>query len=232
MLPLTLLHCWDAIGGKWIRVDYRDAAGTPQSACFAVMNWAGLMGGTRDLHRAILRHGPGGNLPMTHDEIEALESRAVRRRRRFWSAFAIAICTYLVICLGSVAIESYSPLAEGPAPATVPTDPGSLFVRRDVGKYAHSTNTYCYAPNSRFAGFLTITNTGLLPVTIYGDPPADEFYYLDFAQVDLAPYRDTFPADTPITSRQPTDPRIAPNAVAHDTRHRPIDRGLGALRDG
>jgi hypothetical protein len=151
---------------------------------------------------------------MSDDELPGLESR--RRRRRFLGgvAYAIWVITFVIAGQGlGRSIWGSAPM-EGPMPIARPSDPGSLYVGTEVGKDGRPTDTYCWAPNERFAQFMTLTNPGPLPMTIYGEGPemSDGWFWLQdgFGLVDLAPYRESTPADTPASARRPTDPRTAP----------------------
>jgi hypothetical protein len=59
---------------------------------------------------------------------------------------------------------------------------------------------------------MNLTNTGPLPVTILGESPFpnERMGNFRYAQVDLAPYRQPSPADTPLRSHATTDPRTDP----------------------
>ena len=203
MVPVTALLAWTALRREWVRVDYQDESGGAKSACFAVHDLEGVLGSTRDLYGAIAEHGPGTDRPITDDEANSLGSRGRRRRRLLWSACANWISIVVVATAGGIFLASYDPLAEGSEPGVRPTDPGSLFLTAGTSGRASGIERFCWAPNSRFAQFVTIKNTGMVPVTIYGEPPVPEFGWGDgFRQVDLAAYRDG--------GNKPTDPRTAP----------------------
>jgi hypothetical protein len=205
------------LGTKWIRVDYHDKLVGPRVAYLADGShpgWAGILGGTREIHRAIMGHGPGGGRPITDGELSGLESRRGRRRLLGWATHVVVVIAAVTAgsAFGSTIVGS-APV-EGPVPIARPADPGRLYVGTEVGKDGRPTDTYCWAPDERLAQFVVLTNPGLLPMTIYGDSP----YMIDgwswqhdgFTQMDLAPYRQSAPADAPATGRLPTDPRTAP----------------------
>ena len=79
----------------------------------------------------------------------------------------------------------------------MPSDPGSLFVTVRTEASGSVTDVYCHSSHGEFAQIVTIKNTGLVPVTIYGEAP-DPGYFS--GQGSLALYLDP----------SPTDPRTAP----------------------
>jgi hypothetical protein len=144
-----------------------------------------------------------------------------KRARRRWIKWVVAIAVAVpVAALASGYLfiaNAYMPLQQiGGGPDT--SIPG-LFLRTDPDHPSEGqtgtfgpTLVYCSVPSSRFATFMTLTDTGQLPVTILGgDPGPDAPATMDgdgFFLVDFASYRQPLPTDR--ANWPPTDPLTAP----------------------
>ena len=194
LVPTALVWFWRIASTKWVQVDSRDESGSRKSAYFqdgSYRGFGGLLGGTKDLYAAIRTHGPGGALAAEGD-LSALASRRRRRGRLLRSALAVWVCALVVVGLSGSYVGTYGFLAEGPEPSATPSDPGSLYVSTGADTSGILTDFYCFSSHGEFAQFVTIKNTGPVPVTIYGEPPDAGWFS---GQVDLALYRNPLPTD-------------------------------------
>ena len=154
------------------------------------------MGGTRDLYDAIRAHGPGG-APATDDELSARASARRRRGRLLGTVLAVWVCALVVVGACGSYVGTYGFLAQGSDPSPMPSDPGSLFVTTRMDASGSAVDVYCWSSGGEFSQLVTIKNTGLLPVTIYGEEPRSGWFG---GQEGLALYLDP----------SPTDPETAP----------------------
>jgi hypothetical protein len=162
---------------------------------------------------------------------------SVRRTRRRWLPWVATIAALAAVAAGISCYlylsNVYMPLQQiGGAPDT---SASSLFLRSEAISGAGQTGAfgptyvYCSVPNHRFAVSMTLTNTGLLPVSILGADPGpgaptttdgDSFFL-----VDLASHRQ--PLDDPLTA-----PALPPTSIDHGqsldvwARYQTMDKAL------
>ena len=128
-----------------------------------------------------------------------------------WARLALVMFAALAIVVAAAGFSFgnvYAPLqVVGGGPDATP---GSLFVRSDNGTGPDDATTlvYCSKPGGRFAILVTLTNTGLFPVTLLGASPTPDIPNPDptvFRLLDFAAYRPV--ASDPMSS--PSDPQAS-----------------------
>lgn len=119
---------------------------------------------------------------------------------------SVALGLIVVLIGGYVVLaNAYMPLAEGNSVGPGPTH----FLRSEQDPFSGDALwLYCYQPDSAFAWYVTVANSGPLPVTVRGagTGPVPVVQLHDgntFALVDLASYRAH-------TYEPPSDPATAP----------------------
>jgi hypothetical protein len=138
------------------------------------------------------------------------------RRRRPWAVIGVAFVA-LILTAGTVFLTNvYMPLEEGSSVGPDQSVAGSLFERSIDDPFGSGSMwLYCGRPNGRFAWYITLRNTGPLPVTVLGgDSGPIPIPVMEqgnsFWLVDLAAGRLSTPTDTPIEMHGFTNPRTAP----------------------
>jgi hypothetical protein len=69
VVALNLVGLSIAVGTKWVKIDYEDEPNGRQSVYFAdgsIRGWGGILGGTKELYRAIQDHSRVGEVPAAY----------------------------------------------------------------------------------------------------------------------------------------------------------------------